>query len=67
MSESCDVRVRDEGSLVLFRLLNGDARDWWAECVQAGPAVGQWHAVEHRCADAIIDGMVAAGLEVRGE
>lgn len=57
-----DFEVRDEGSLVLFKTCSDTAKPWRTENVQAGPALGQWRAVEHRYAQSILEGIDAEGM-----
>ena len=64
---SVDVRIEDQGSLVLFHLETDEARDFFQEYVDTpdyswlgGAAV----AVEHRVADDLIEVLRGNGLEV---
>jgi len=60
-----DVVVRDHGSVTIFMLYSGEARDWWAENVAEGQQFGGGYVVEPRYADPIMQGMQDAGLTVR--
>lgn len=64
-----DVLVSDQGSIVVLQPMNGDARDWIDCMVQHEPYnwLGGGLCVEHRYADAIIDGMQDDGLIVEPE
>lgn len=60
-----DAEVSNHGSIVLFTPLTELASEWIQENVEEGAL---WHgrslAVEHRCAPDILQGMMAAGLNV---
>ena len=62
-----DVRVNDQGSVVLLQPITEAASDWIDENIESEG--WQWFggalAVEHRYADAIIEGMQSDGLGVR--
>ena len=62
-----DVRVNDQGSVVLLQPITEAASDWIDENIESES--WQWFggalAVEHRYADAIIEGMQSDGLGVR--
>lgn len=59
-----DVAVDDQGSIVLLRPISAAADAWINEHVEVQQTWGDSIVVEHRFADAIIDGMIADGLEV---
>lgn len=59
-----DVIVQDHGTIVLFYPRSERAQEWWSENVEDGPSLGRNHAVEHRLAQRIVDGLVADGLEI---
>lgn len=60
-----DVRVRDEGSIILVEPITEAAENWITENVQADAQyVGRSLVVEHRYAADLISGMVNDGLEV---
>jgi len=60
-----DVRIQDEGTIVLFRPLREQAREWLIENVQED---AQWFAgalvVEHRYALPLIEGLRQEGYLV---
>lgn len=62
-----DVTVLNEGTIVLFVLNTEAAQEWVEENVDAPDYLrfGGNLAVEHRFAEAIIHGMLDAGLDVR--
>lgn len=61
-----DVRIINEGTLIGVHPLTAEASQWIDENVQS--EVWQWTGkilwVDHRMAGDLINGMVAAGLEV---
>jgi len=61
-----DVRLHNEGSIVLFELISEPAKVWVSEKVSDD---AQWFGhqlvVEHRYAEDIVNGMREDGLEVR--
>ncbi len=63
-----DVRVENEGTIVLVRPLTTEARAWIDENVQTEP--WQWFggglAVEPRYAHDLVEGMQADGLTLAG-
>lgn len=62
-----DIRVRNEGSIIMLDPLTDDAKIWIDENVQveAYQVFGGSVAVEHRYVDAIIEGAQDAGLVVQ--
>lgn len=59
---TADFAVANHGTVWTFRPLTPDARSWWAGNVQAGATLGSSYAVEHRYAEAILDGIAQDGL-----
>lgn len=68
MSETTDVTVRNEGTILLFRPVSEQAREWLSENVQSDATwFGRALVVEHRYADGLIEGLESAGLSVGPE
>jgi len=59
-----DVKIQNEGSIVLFELISPEAQGWWAEYVGEGQSWGSRKVVEWRYADDIIGGLVDYGFTV---
>jgi len=60
-----DVIVQDHGTIVLFYPRSRAAQDWWAEHVDPDcPFLGRNFCVEHRQAQAIVDGLERDGLSI---
>lgn len=61
-----DFEVNDQGSIVLITPMNENASEWMGENVQTeswqwmGPSLG----VDHRCAQALLDGIEEEGFTV---
>lgn len=65
MNVQLDVSVEDHGSLWLFRPLTEEAKTWIDDNVEdAALWFGGALAVEARFAQAMVEGMLADGLEV---
>jgi hypothetical protein len=65
MKAKLDVSVEDHGSLWLFRPITEDAKTWIDDNVEdAALWFGGALAVEARFVQALIEGMLADGLEV---
>jgi hypothetical protein len=61
-----DFCVRNEGSIFLFHPVTAAAKEWGAEHIpDDAQYFGHALVVEHRYAANILDGILAAGLEVR--
>lgn len=65
-NEPLDVTVENHGSLFLFSPYTQAAKDWIADNVQIEEymRLGLNFACEHRFAQALIQGMIEAGLRV---
>jgi len=61
-----DIRIQNEGSILLFEPLSDEAIDWWAEHVEEGMTYCGKHVVDHRPAAAIIEGLIEAGFAIEG-
>lgn len=59
-----DVKIQNEGSIVLFELLSPEALSWWDENVNEGQSWGHRKVVEWRYADDIIGGLVDHGFTI---
>lgn len=61
-----DIEIINQGSLIGFNLISDAAREWFADNVEAEGY--QWMGnvlyVDHRFADAIIEGVRDAGLTI---
>lgn len=64
-ADDIDVEVDDQGGIILFKLFTDAAKEWWPENVSKGEMFGDRYVVEHRYADAVIEAMMADGLNVR--
>lgn len=63
-----DVRVENHGSVVLLRPLTDAATNWMEDHLPAdAQRWGNAVVVEPRYAQPILDGMVADGLDLRGD
>lgn len=62
-----DFRITDEGSLVGFKPVSEAALDWITENVESEPWqwMGTYLWVDHRMAQPLLDGIIAAGFEVQ--
>ena len=49
--------IKQSGSIVLFTPKTEWASEWWEENVEEGQMLGGSHAVEHRYAQNILDGI----------
>jgi len=64
IDDNPDIRLRNEGNLILFEALSGAGRNWLEENTDGtwfGPAL----VVEHRYAAPLAEGAIEAGLEVK--
>lgn len=65
MADKTDFEVADHGTIVQVIAKTEAAKDWINDNVDAPPYM--WNGtvlnIEHRFAEAIIDGMIEAGLE----
>jgi hypothetical protein len=60
-----DIALADHGSIVLLAPVSDAGREWCSEWIDdAGMRTGSAYVVEHRYVDAIVDGMIDAGLDV---
>ena len=61
MSEKVNIVVRDEGTVVLITLVSKQAKKWIDEKVkvESWQWLGQSFAVDHRCAEDVLQGMQA--------
>jgi virulence-associated protein VagC len=59
MSEKVNIEVRDEGTVVLITPVSKQAKKWIDENVQveSWQWLGQGFAVDHRCAEDLLEGM----------
>lgn len=64
--ETPDFSIRNEGSVILFTCCTPAARTWWDDNVQECQYFGSMGVVEWRYADALIGGILDAGLTVSG-
>ena len=64
-----DVLVRDEGTIIMLSPQTAEAQAWIDEKVQAESwqFLGKALCVDHRFADAILEGMELDGLIIEGE
>jgi len=61
-----DVRIQNEGTILLFEPVSDEAIEWWETHVEEGMTYCGMHVVDHRPAAAIIDGLTDAGFELEG-
>ena len=58
-----DITIQNEGSIIMFRPMNKNAKEWMNENIEEG---AQWFggalAVEHRYATGLADGMRIHGF-----
>lgn len=59
-----DIKIRDEGSIVLFDPQTDAAREWIKDNVPEPMYFGKALVVEHRYADDLAQGMISDGLDV---
>ena len=66
---SVDVYISDEGSVVAFRPMTREARQWFSEFVQAESWqwIGPYLCVDHRYADDLAGGLTDEGFNVAFE
>lgn len=57
-----DIRCENHGSIFLLRGLTDAGRAWLDSNLEAGPMLGDAHAVEPRYVENIVDGICEAGL-----
>jgi len=61
-----DVRIDDQGTLVMFEPISQAAKDWFSEHVQSES--WQWMGtrlgVDHRMAQNLVDGIEGAGFTI---
>jgi hypothetical protein len=64
-----DVLINDQGSIVLLQPLTAEAIDWFDEhlaAIEPWQRLGDSVAVDHRCAQDIVDGLAQDGFAVGG-
>lgn len=59
-----DIRVQNEGSVVILHGESERGRDWLDENLDEGMTWGGGHVVEPRFVEPILDGAMTDGLEV---
>jgi hypothetical protein len=62
-----DFLVVDEGTIILFEPMTDEAAAWWSENCETGMSMGAAYAVDHRCAQAILEGLDSAGFTILRE
>ncbi len=63
-SRSPDVRIDNQGTIIVMHPLSENATTWMEQNTPDATRWGQAIVVEHRYADDVIEGMIGAGLAV---